>query len=89
MFGQLPEHFKHDTVELGKIADMLSGGTPSSKHPEYYGDEYPFVTTPCLGKNYIDERDAVNWPVSYTHLDVYKRQTLHWLGFKEEFKEVV
>ena len=61
MFGQLPEHFKHDTVELGKIADMLSGGTPSSKHPEYYGDEYPFVTTPCLGKNYIDESDAVNW----------------------------
>ena len=61
MFGQLPEHFKHDTVELGKIADMLSGGTPSSKHPEYYGDKYPFVTTPCLGKNYIDESDAVNW----------------------------
>lgn len=61
MFGQLPEHFKHNTVELGKIADMLSGGTPSSKHPEYYGDKYPFVTTPCLGKNYIDESDAVNW----------------------------
>ena len=61
MFGQLPERFKHDTVELGKIADMLSGGTPSSKHPEYYGDKYPFVTTPCLGKNYIDESDAVNW----------------------------
>ena len=61
MFGQLPEHFKHDTVELVKIADMLSGGTPSSKHPEYYGDKYPFVTTPCLGKNYIDESDAVNW----------------------------
>ena len=40
---------------------MLSGGTPSSKHPEYYGDKYPFVTTPCLGANYIDESDAVNW----------------------------
>jgi type I restriction enzyme S subunit len=61
LFGQLPEHFKHETVELGNIADMLSGGTPSSKHPEYYGDKYPFVTTPCLGKNYIDESDAVNW----------------------------
>lgn len=61
LFGQLPEHFKHDTVELGKIADMLSGGTPSSKHPEYYRDKYPFVTTPCLGKNYINESDAVNW----------------------------
>lgn len=61
MFGQLPERFKHETVELGSIADMLSGGTPSSKHPEYYGDKYPFVTTPCLGKNYINEDDAVNW----------------------------
>lgn len=61
MFGNLPENFKHETVELGKIADMFSGGTPSSKHPEYYGDKYPFVTTPCLGKNYISETDAVNW----------------------------
>jgi len=61
LFGKLPEEFKHDTVKLGDIADMLSGGTPSSKHPEYYGDAYPFVTTPCLGKNYIDSSDAVNW----------------------------
>lgn len=61
LFGKLPEEFKHDTVALGDIADMLSGGTPSSKHPEYYGGSYPFVTTPCLGKNYIDSSDAVNW----------------------------
>ena len=61
LFGKLPEEFKHATVALGDIADMLSGGTPSSKHPEYYGGPYPFVTTPCLGKNYIDSSDAVNW----------------------------
>lgn len=61
MFGQLPEKFKHETVELGEIAEMVSGGTPSSKHPEYYGNKYPFVTTPCLGKNYINEDDAQNW----------------------------
>ena len=61
MFGNLPEDFKHDAVELGSIADVISGGTPSSKHPEYYGDKYPFVTTPCLGSNYISENDAVNW----------------------------
>ncbi len=60
-FGHLPEQFKHETIELGCIADMLSGGTPSSKHPEYYGDKYPFITTPCLGKNYINENDAVTW----------------------------
>lgn len=61
MFGKLPEQFKHETVELGNIAEMLSGGTPSSKHPEYYGGGIPFVSTPCLGKNYIDARDAQNW----------------------------
>ena len=60
-FGHLPEQFKHETIDLGCIADMLSGGTPSSKHPEYYGDKYPFITTPCLGKNYINENDAVTW----------------------------
>ena len=72
MFGELPEHFKHETVELGNIAEMLSGGTPSSKHPEYYGGEIPFVSTPCLGKNYIDERDAQNW---LTELGVEKSST--------------
>ena len=60
-FGHLPEQFKHETIELGCIADMLSGGTPSRRHPEYYGDKYPFITTPCLGKNYINENDAVTW----------------------------
>lgn len=72
MFGKLPEQFKHETVELGNIAEMLSGGTPSSKHPEYYGGEIPFVSTPCLGKNYIDERDAQNW---LTELGVEKSST--------------
>ena len=71
-FGQLPEHFKHETIELGKIADMMSGGTPSSKHPEYYGGTIPFVSTPCLGKNYIDESDAQNW---LTELGVEKSST--------------
>lgn len=71
-FGQLPEHFKHETIELGKIADIMSGGTPSSKHPEYYGGTIPFVSTPCLGKNYIDESDAQNW---LTELGVEKSST--------------
>ena len=51
---------------------MLSGGTPSSKHPEYYGGNIPFVSTPCLGANYINEENAQNW---LTELGVEKSTT--------------
>ncbi len=71
-FGNLPEASKYDTVNLGDIADMLSGGTPSSKHPEYYGGNIPFVSTPCLGANYINEENAQNW---LTELGVEKSTT--------------
>lgn len=40
---------------------MISGGTPSSKHPEFFGGDIPFVSTPCLGPNYIDSSAAQNW----------------------------
>ncbi|HJK32769.1 MAG TPA: restriction endonuclease subunit S [Methanocorpusculum sp.] len=72
IFGKLPEESRYSTVMLGDIADMLSGGTPSSKHPEYYGGNIPFVSTPCLGPNYIDENDAQNW---LTDLGVEKSAT--------------
>lgn len=51
---------------------MVSGGTPSSKHPEYYGGDIPFVSTPCLGDNYIDKGHAQNW---LTELGVEKSST--------------
>lgn len=52
---------KYDTVDLGSISSMISGGTPSSKHPEFFGGDIPFVSTPCLGPNYIDSSAAQNW----------------------------
>lgn len=39
---------------------MVSGGTPSSKHPEYFDGDMPFVSTPFLGANYITEKDVTN-----------------------------
>lgn len=29
-------------VRLGAIAEIVTGGTPSKKHPEYYGGNFPF-----------------------------------------------
>lgn len=60
-FGDPKRNSKYTTINLGSISKMISGGTPSSKHPEYYGGSIPFVSTPCLGKNFINESDAQNW----------------------------
>lgn len=72
MFGDITSHSKYPVVELGAISEMISGGTPSSKHPEYYGGDIPFVSTPCLGPNYIDASAAQNW---LTELGVQKSST--------------
>lgn len=61
MFGEHESWSKHDTIDLGSICNMISGGTPSSKHPEYFGGSIPFVSSPCLGPNYIDSSAAQNW----------------------------
>lgn len=61
MFGDMTSDSKYPVIELGAISEMLSGGTPSSKHPEYYGGDIPFVSTPCLGPNYINSSVAQNW----------------------------
>ena len=61
MFGDITRKSKYPTIELGKISEMISGGTPSSKNPEYFGGNIPFISTPCLGPNYIDSSVAQNW----------------------------
>jgi len=61
MFGDMNSRSKYPVVELGTISEMLSGGTPSSKHPEYFGGDMPFVSTPSLGPNYINASAAKNW----------------------------
>jgi type I restriction enzyme S subunit len=61
MFGDLINSPKYPGIRLGDLGEMITGGTPSSKHDEYYGGDIPFVSTPCLGKNYITETDAQNY----------------------------
>ena len=45
-------------AKFGDIGEFRTGGTPSSSHPEYYGTEYPWITTVALGSTYIDSSDA-------------------------------
>ena len=55
--------------QFDNYVDMLSG----------YEPEACDMRGRC-GKNYVIEADGSVYPVSYTHLDVYKRQALDWLG---------
>lgn len=60
MFGDPQNYGSENTISLGEISEMVSGGTPSSKHPEYFDGDMPFVSTPFLGANYITEKDVTN-----------------------------
>jgi type I restriction enzyme, S subunit len=40
---------------LGEIANIFSGGTPSTSIASYYGGEIPWITSSDLNKNYIYE----------------------------------
>lgn len=61
MFGDLINGPKYPGVRFGALGEMVTGGTPSSKHDEYFGGDIPFVSTPCLGNNYISAKDAQNY----------------------------
>jgi len=53
MFGDLKYHTKYSSIKLKEICKTLSGGTPTTKHPEYYTGNIPWITTVQLGENYI------------------------------------
>lgn len=56
MFGNLHNIKSFNT--LGNLGTMVSGGTPSRKNKNFYGGNIPFVTTPSLCSDYIDETNA-------------------------------
>lgn len=72
MFGDMILGFRYPVISLGEISNMVSGGTPSSRCSDYYGGDIPFVSTPCLGANYIDASSAQNW---LTELGVKRSST--------------
>ena len=59
MFGDIRTNSKGwKCNKLGDLGVFKIGGTPSSKHEEFYQGTIPFISTPSLGPNYIDETAA-------------------------------
>ena len=57
MFGDVTVEQKN-TIKLGSICKTMGGGTPTTKKPEYYEGNIPWISTVSLGPNYIDGSDA-------------------------------
>lgn len=58
MFGDMETAPKYPVKQFRSIATFIGGGTPSKDHPEYFGGEIPWISTPSLGAFYISKADA-------------------------------
>ena len=58
MFGDVQDAKKHSNKQLKDICNTVTGGTPSTKHAEYYNGTIPWISTVSLGPNYIDGTTA-------------------------------
>ena len=58
--------------KINMLCKIVSGGTPDTKHPEYYGGDIPWISTVALGPNYIDETSAKDF---LTKLGIEKNAT--------------
>lgn len=52
---------KWDTLPLGRIGTLVSGGTPTRSKPEYFEGDIPWITSVSLGKRNIGHADAVEF----------------------------
>ena len=50
--------FVGQKVTIGELGRTQSGGTPSSKHPEYFGGSIPWIGTTALNGKLLDKTDA-------------------------------
>ena len=58
MFGNIDTNSSEGQTRLEYIGKFVTGGTPSSKHPEYYDGNIPWISSTALGPNYIDSSVA-------------------------------
>ena len=58
MFGDVQHEEKYKGIQLRELCTTMSGGTPSTKFPEYYEGDIPWISTVSLGPNYIDGTTA-------------------------------
>ena len=58
LFGDIASYPQCVGVPLGTICTTLSGGTPTTKVPEYYEGDIPWISTPYLGNNHINGSSA-------------------------------
>lgn len=62
MFGDIVNNDKKwKQIRLEDISEIKSGGTPTRSNPEFFKGTIPWITTISLGKNVIDEYDAVEF----------------------------
>lgn len=62
----------HQIIKKVKdVGNVVTGSTPSTTHPEYYGDEYPFYKPTDLNQGYSTDK-AVNY-VSQKGFDVSRQ----------------
>ena len=58
MFGNVQNEEKFKGIQLRNLCTTVSGGTPSTKYPEYYEGDIPWISTVSLGPNHIDGSTA-------------------------------
>ena len=73
MFGDVANNPKYGGIPLGTICSTLSGGTPTTKVPEYYQGDIPWISTPYLGSNHINGSSAK----AYITEDAIKNSATH------------
>ena len=73
LFGDVANSPKYSGVPLGTICSTLSGGTPTTKIPEYYQGDIPWISTPYLGNNHINGSSAK----AYITEDAIKNSATH------------
>ncbi|NLO89385.1 MAG: restriction endonuclease subunit S [Clostridia bacterium] len=74
--GMVPEHWK--VTKLGEVAKTASGGTPSRKHPEYFGGKILWVKSGELNDNSISctEETLTDTGLSNSNAKVFPEGTL-------------